>query len=107
MDGEEHPETVEGISDEEEVENKVPNALLIHLIAAHLCVARRWRPWRRMGLLPGAHRFATAKGAPLLILMFTRILLHADELLLKVLDEVVGVRRGDVTDKIVSNINMN
>ena len=90
MDGEGHPENGGGHLGRGGGGEKSRMPLLIHLIAAHLCVARRWSPWWRMGLLPGALLFATAKGVPLLIRMFTRILLHADELLLEALDEVVG-----------------
>ena len=60
-----------------------------------------------MCLLLRALLFATAKGIPLLILVLAGVLVHAEELLLEVFDEVVGIGGGDVPDKIVSNINMN
>ena len=60
-----------------------------------------------MLLLLRALLFATAEGIPLLILVIAGILVHAEELLLDVFDEVVGIGGGDVPDKIVSNINMN
>ena len=63
-------------------------------------------PWRRLCLLLRALRFATAEGIPLLILVLAGVLVHAEELLLEVFDEVVGIGGGDVPDKIVSNINM-
>jgi hypothetical protein len=49
----------------------------------------------------------TARGIPLLILVFARVLVPAGELLLEVLDEIVGVGRSNVPDEIICNINMN
>ena len=63
-------------------------------------------PWRRLCLLRRALLVATTEGIPLLILVLAGVLVHAEELLLEVFDEVVGIGGGGVPDKIVSNINM-
>ena len=47
--------------------------------------------WKRLRLLLRALLFATAKGIPLLILVLAGVLVHAEELLLEVFDEVVGI----------------
>ena len=64
-------------------------------------------PKTRLCLLLRTLLFAIAEGIPLLILVLAGLPVHAEELLLEVFDEVVGIGGGDVPEKIVSNTNMN
>ena len=61
----------------------------------------------RLGLLLGGFSLTPARRIPLLILVVARVLVPAGELLLEVLDKIVGVGRSDVPDEIICNINMN
>ena len=60
-----------------------------------------------LGLLLGGFSLTPARRITLLILVVARVLVPAGELLLEVLDEIVGVGRSDVPDELISNINMN